>query len=206
LACDGWCLRRQDHRSGRGTYRVDRVREIHRLRRRRIRWVTGSSGMAAVTELVNRLGMIKMLDAAIGPIKSRDRGYTGGQLLVGLAAAHGTDRSIVRRLSPPAGTETRRSPISARTLGQGDGASAQPARLDDPSMQQSPRPPRTTSRRQSVAERALGSLSGQGEAGDPGAGLTCVAWMRCGGLRLVHHDRSGCPVGEGEGHGGADAG
>jgi hypothetical protein len=31
--------------------------------------------------------MIKLLDAAIGPIKSRDRGFSGGQLLVGIAAA-----------------------------------------------------------------------------------------------------------------------
>jgi hypothetical protein len=43
--------------------------------------------MAAVTELVDRLGMIQLLDAAIGPIKSRDRGFTGGQVLVGLACA-----------------------------------------------------------------------------------------------------------------------
>jgi hypothetical protein len=43
--------------------------------------------MAAVTELVCRLGMIKLLDAAIRPIKSRERGHTGGQLLLGLAAA-----------------------------------------------------------------------------------------------------------------------
>lgn len=45
------------------------------------------SGMVAVTELVSRLGVIKLLDAAIGPIKARGRGCTGGQLLVGLAAA-----------------------------------------------------------------------------------------------------------------------
>jgi hypothetical protein len=44
------------------------------------------SGMVAVTELVSRLGVIKLLDAAIGPIKARGRGCTGGQLLVGLAA------------------------------------------------------------------------------------------------------------------------
>ena len=31
--------------------------------------------------------MIKLLDAAIGPIKARNRGYSGGQLLIGLAAA-----------------------------------------------------------------------------------------------------------------------
>jgi len=71
---------------------VGRVREIHRLRRR-VRVgapdpsVTSFSGMAAVTELVDRLGMIRLLDATIGPIKSRDRGFTGGQVLVGLACA-----------------------------------------------------------------------------------------------------------------------
>jgi hypothetical protein len=35
--------------------------------------------------LSSRLAMIKLLDAAIGPIKTR--GFTGGQLLVGLACA-----------------------------------------------------------------------------------------------------------------------
>ena len=45
------------------------------------------SGAIVVTELVDRLAMIKLLDAAIGPIKSRDRGFSGGQLLVGIAAA-----------------------------------------------------------------------------------------------------------------------
>jgi len=34
--------------------------------------------MVAVTELVDRLSMIKLLDAAIGPIKARDRGHSGG--------------------------------------------------------------------------------------------------------------------------------
>jgi hypothetical protein len=43
--------------------------------------------MAAVTELVDRLCMIKLLDAAIGPIKARDRGLSGGQVLVGMATA-----------------------------------------------------------------------------------------------------------------------
>jgi Transposase DDE domain group 1 len=71
---------------------VGRVREIHRLRRRvRIgapdRSLTRFSGMAAVTELVDRLNMIKLLDAAIGPIKTRDRGFTGGEVLVGVACA-----------------------------------------------------------------------------------------------------------------------
>jgi hypothetical protein len=71
---------------------VDRVVEIRRLRRRvRIgapdRSLTRFAGMAAVTELIHRLNMIRLLDAAIGPIKARDRGFTGGQVLVGLACA-----------------------------------------------------------------------------------------------------------------------
>src|SRR5215218_9979442 len=43
--------------------------------------------MLAVTELVDRLDVIGRLDDAIGPIKQRRRGHTGGQLLVGIAAA-----------------------------------------------------------------------------------------------------------------------
>jgi len=71
---------------------VGRVREIQRLRRRvRIgapdQSLTQYSGMAAVTELVDRLGMVRLLDAAIGSIKSRDRGFTAGQVLVGMACA-----------------------------------------------------------------------------------------------------------------------
>ena len=71
---------------------MGRVREIRRLRRRvRIGApdpsLTPVSGMAAVSELVDRLGMIQLLDAAIGAIKQRERGHTGGQLLVGMACA-----------------------------------------------------------------------------------------------------------------------
>jgi DDE family transposase len=71
---------------------VDRLRGMRRLRRlvgigAPDPSLTAVSGMVAVTELVNRLGMIRLLDAAIGPIKARDRGFTGGQLLVGMAAA-----------------------------------------------------------------------------------------------------------------------
>src|SRR4051794_17463435 len=43
--------------------------------------------MVAVTELVERLDVIGRLDAAIGPIKQRRRGHTGGQNLIGIAAA-----------------------------------------------------------------------------------------------------------------------
>ncbi|MDT7714443.1 MAG: hypothetical protein QOH09_435 [Pseudonocardiales bacterium] len=47
--------------------------------------LTGVLGMVAVTELVDCLNMIKLLAAAIGPIKDRDRVHTGGELLVGMA-------------------------------------------------------------------------------------------------------------------------
>jgi hypothetical protein len=77
---------------------VGSVREIYRLRRR-VRvgvpdpTLTGVSGIVAVTELVDRLNMIKLLDAAAsGSIKARDRGYTGGQLLVGEDFLVGLDR------------------------------------------------------------------------------------------------------------------
>jgi hypothetical protein len=49
--------------------------------------LTGVSGMVALTELVDRLNMTALLDGAIGPIKARDRGCTGGELLIGIAAA-----------------------------------------------------------------------------------------------------------------------
>ncbi|MCA1681633.1 MAG: hypothetical protein LC700_00370 [Actinobacteria bacterium] len=53
---------------------MDTLRGMRRLRRRvRIGapdpTLTPVSGMVAVTELVDRLGVITLLDAAIGPIK-----------------------------------------------------------------------------------------------------------------------------------------
>ena len=49
--------------------------------------VTGSAGMAAVSGLVDRLGVVESLDRHIGSLKTRDRGLSGGQLLVALAGA-----------------------------------------------------------------------------------------------------------------------
>jgi hypothetical protein len=49
--------------------------------------LTRVSGMAAVSELGEQLGVVGALDGAVGPIKARARGYSAGQLLVGLAAA-----------------------------------------------------------------------------------------------------------------------
>ena len=43
--------------------------------------------MLAVTELCERLGLIAALDEGMGPVKQRRRGFTGGQVLAGMAAA-----------------------------------------------------------------------------------------------------------------------
>jgi hypothetical protein len=49
--------------------------------------LTPNAGLAAVTELCDQLGVIGALDAAVGPVKQRDRGFGAGELLTGLAAA-----------------------------------------------------------------------------------------------------------------------
>ena len=49
--------------------------------------LTAAGGMLAVTELCERLGLIAALDERMGPVKQRRRGFTGGQVLAGMAAA-----------------------------------------------------------------------------------------------------------------------
>ena len=49
--------------------------------------LTGLAGLAAVDELIGRLGIVEVLNRGVGPIKARDRGLTGGQLLMGMATA-----------------------------------------------------------------------------------------------------------------------
>jgi hypothetical protein len=49
--------------------------------------LTPNAGLAVVSELCSRLGVIGALDAAVGPVKQRDRGYGAGELLTGIAAA-----------------------------------------------------------------------------------------------------------------------
>ena len=51
------------------------------------RSLTANAGLAAVTELCGRLGVIEAVDAAVGPIKQGDRGFGAGELLTGIAAA-----------------------------------------------------------------------------------------------------------------------
>src|SRR5208283_4161852 len=49
--------------------------------------LTAAGGMLAVTELCGKLGLTEALDEAMGPVKQRRRGFTGGQVLTGMAAA-----------------------------------------------------------------------------------------------------------------------
>ena len=49
--------------------------------------LTANAGLAAVTELCGRLGVIEAVDAAVGPVKQRDRGFGAGEVLCGIAAA-----------------------------------------------------------------------------------------------------------------------
>jgi hypothetical protein len=78
--------------SGEDTYLVSRIRGGS-PRRQRVRAgapdrsLTANAGLAAVTELCDRLGVIGALDAAVGPVKQRDRGFGVGELLAGIAAA-----------------------------------------------------------------------------------------------------------------------
>ncbi len=51
------------------------------------RTLTGLAGLAAVDELIARLGIVEVLGRGIGPIKQRGRGLSGGQLLMGMASA-----------------------------------------------------------------------------------------------------------------------
>ena len=86
-----------DHLSGEGTYLVGSIRGERRKRRQvRVgaadRALTANAGLAAVSELCDRLGVIGALDAAVGAIKQRDRGSGAGGLLTGIGRASCRER------------------------------------------------------------------------------------------------------------------
>jgi hypothetical protein len=47
--------------------------------------LTGSAGVVALAELIDRLGVVAVLDEGIGAVKQRDRGVSAGQVLTALA-------------------------------------------------------------------------------------------------------------------------
>lgn len=99
--------------------------------------LTRFSGLAAVTELTERLGLVERLDAAVGPIKTRGRGFSAGQVLVGMAAAQlcgedflvGLDRHRADRagqaLTPVPGLAATTAAGLARRLSEGQWAAVE---------------------------------------------------------------------------------
>jgi hypothetical protein len=87
--------------------------------------------MIAVTELFDRLGLVGAIDAAVGPIKVRERGHGAGGLLVGMAAAQlagqdflvGLDRhradAVAQVLTPVPGLATTTAAGLARRMDEG---------------------------------------------------------------------------------------
>jgi hypothetical protein len=131
-----------NHLGWRGTYLVNRIRGRRRKRRQaRIgapdAALTPNAGMAAISELCDRLGVIEALDAAVGPVKQRDRGYGAGELLAGLAAAQlagedflvGLDRQRAdaagQQLAPVPGLSSTTAAGLARRITAGQWRSAE---------------------------------------------------------------------------------
>src|SRR5487761_1883865 len=80
--------------------------------------LTPCAGMAAVSELCGRLGVIGALDAAVGPVKQRDRGFGAGELLAGLAAAQLAGEDFL------AGLDRQRADAAGPRPGPGPGLSS----------------------------------------------------------------------------------
>ena len=87
------------------------------------RALTANAGLAVVTELCDRLGVVEELDAAVGPIKQRDRGFGAGELLTGIAAAQlageGFLTGLDRQRADAAGQQVTPVPGLAATTAAG---------------------------------------------------------------------------------------
>ena len=73
--------------------------------------VTGCAGVLALAELVDLLGVVGHVDEEIGPIKTRERGVSGGQLLVALGQAQLAGADYL------SGMDTHRGDIGVGHLG-----------------------------------------------------------------------------------------
>jgi hypothetical protein len=108
---------------------VNKIRVSRRGRKQKVRVgspdasLTGSAGAEAVRELERALGITAALDKEIGPVKQRDRGLPGGQLLVSLASCMlaGGDHlvSLDRRRADIAGQMLEPAPAPASTTAAG---------------------------------------------------------------------------------------
>jgi hypothetical protein len=110
------------------------------VRRQRVRpgapdrALTANAGLAVVSELCERLGVIGALDAAVGPIKPRDRGFGAGELLCGIAAVQlaGEDflAGLDRQRADAAGQQICPVPGLASTTAAGLARRIAPAQWD----------------------------------------------------------------------------
>jgi hypothetical protein len=116
--------------------------------------LTENGGLVVVSALERRLGMTAVLDGHIGPVKERDRGWTGGEFMSSLATLHllghdnlvGFDRmradEVGDGISPvPAPAATTAATLAAR-LGQAEreGIEAASAQLTATVLDQLPAP------------------------------------------------------------------
>jgi len=94
------------------------------------RSLTPNAGLAVITGLCERLGVIGTLDAAVGPVKLRDRGFGAGELLAGIAAAQlaGEDflTGLDRQRADAAGQQITPVPGLASTTAPGWPAGSPP--------------------------------------------------------------------------------
>src|SRR6266536_4320594 len=92
------------------------------------------AGLAAVTELCDRLGVIGALGAAVGPVKQRERGFGAGEVLTGIGAAQlaGEDflTGLDRQRADAAGQQLTPVPGLASTTAAGLARRITPAQWD----------------------------------------------------------------------------
>lgn len=95
--------------------------------------LTPAAGIEAVREADRVLGITDALDAGIGPVKQRDRGATGGQLVMAMASAQlaGQDHlvGLDRRRADTAGQQLEPVPTPASTTAAGIARRFTPSRL-----------------------------------------------------------------------------
>jgi hypothetical protein len=160
---------------------VSRIRGGGRRRQRVLvgvpdRALTANAGLAAVTRLCDQLGVIGALDAAVGPIKQRDRGFGAGELLTGIAAAQlaGEDflTGLDRQRADAAGQMIAPVPGLASTTAAGLGRRLTPAQWGA-----------VESSLAVVTGRMLGLLPAAGRGAGGWAGRDRPGHHRRGGLR-----------------------
>ena len=137
--------------------------------------LTPNAGLAAITELCGRLGVIGALDAAVGPVKQRERGFGAGELLAGIAAAQlaGEDflTGLDRQRADAAGQQITPVPGLASTTAAGLARRITPAQWQ-------------------AVETGLAAVTGRMlDAAARGAGRG--AGRRAGHDRPGHHGRGG---------------